>query len=185
MSTESSPSRFGRPGRPWRALRLPQDMREELSTGLGQIVSLGELSEELKGCEMLMAVGDMVSFTLLDNGFAPDLIVYDLKTERRTYTPLAEKLELYEGMHVKVNNPAGLITAELVDELSEALKRDVPTKLQVEGEEDLAALACAAMAPLGSCLMYGVPGKGMALLRIDERTAGLATTFIEKMEELD
>ncbi len=171
--------------RPKRALRLPQDMREELSTGLGQLVSLGELSGELSGCQMLLAIGDMVSFTLLDNGYAPDLIVYDLKTERRTYTPLAEKLELYEGIHVKVNNPAGLITAELVDELSKALKRDVPTKLQVEGEEDLAALACAAMAPLGSCLMYGVPGKGMALLRIDERAAGLATTFIEMMEELD
>jgi uncharacterized protein (UPF0218 family) len=78
-----------------------------------------------------------------------------------------------------------MITAELVGELDEALKRDVPTKLQVEGEEDLAALACAAMAPLGSCLMYGVPGKGMALLRIDGKSAGLASEFIERMEELD
>ena len=168
-----------------RALRLPSNMREQLSTGLGSIVNVDELSKELKGCEMLMAVGDMVSYTLLDNGFAPDLIVYDLKTERRTYTPLAEKLDLYEGVHVMVENPAGMITAELVDELSEALKRDVPTKLQVEGEEDLAALACAAMAPLGSCLMYGIPGQGMALLRIDEETAGRATAFIEAMEELD
>ena len=185
MSTESSPSRSGKLNRIKRALSLPESMREQLSTGLGSVVSIDELSKELKGCEMLMAVGDMVSFTLLEHGFAPDLIVYDLKTERRAYTSLAERLDLYECVHVKVNNPAGMITAELVGELDEALKRDVPTKLQVEGEEDLAALACAAMAPLGSCLMYGVPGKGMALLRIDERSAGLASEFIERMEELD
>ncbi len=185
MSTESSPSRFGRLKRPKRSLRLPIHMREQLSTGLGTIVGVDELSKELKGCEMLIAVGDMVSFTLLDNGFAPDLIVYDLMTERRTYTPLAERLDRYEGVHVRVENPAGQITVELMNELSAALKRDVPTKLQVEGEEDLAALACAAMAPLGSCLMYGIPGQGMALLRIDERSAGQATGFIEAMEELD
>ncbi|NLI73414.1 MAG: DUF359 domain-containing protein [Euryarchaeota archaeon] len=185
MSTEDSPSKFGRLKRPKGALRLPRSMREQLSTGLGHIVDIDNLSEELKGCKMLLAIGDMVSLTLLDNGYAPDLIVYDLKTERRTYTPLAEKLDLYEGIDVRVDNPAGLITAELVDELSEALKRDIPTKLMVEGEEDLAALACAAMAPLDSCLMYGIPGKGMAIMRIDTEIAGLATKFIEEMEELD
>lgn len=160
-------------------------MREQLSTVWGQMVRLDDLPKELKGCVMLMAVGDMVSYTLLENGIAPDLIVYDLKTERRTYTPLAEKLDQYGGVHVKVQNPAGQLTAELVRELGAAMERDVPTKLQVEGEEDLAALACAAMAPPGSCLMYGIPGRGMALLRVDEAAAGQARTFIGSMEELD
>jgi len=159
-------------------------MREQLSTGWGRLVGLGDLPKELKGCVMLMAVGDMVSHTLLENGFAPDLIVYDLQTERRTYTPLAEELDRYQGVHVKVKNPAGQITAELVRELGAAMERDVPTKLQVEGEEDLAALACAAMAPPGSCLVYGIPGKGIAMLRIDEEVAGQARTFIDAMEEL-
>jgi len=115
-----------------------------------------------------------------------DLIVYDLMTVRRDLYPrLAAKLDQYEGVHVKVKNPAGQITAELVSELSAAMNRNVPTKLQVEGEEDLAALACAAMAPLDSCLMYGIPGKGMALLRINEKSAGIARSFIKEMEELD
>jgi uncharacterized protein (UPF0218 family) len=149
------------------------------------LVGLEDLPSELEGCQLLMAVGDMVSYTLLDNGFEPDLVVYDLMTERRHYTSLIAKLEDMEGVSVKVTNPAGQITAELVQEIALALNRDVPTKLQVEGEEDLAALACTAMAPLGSCLMYGVPGKGMALLRIDQEAAGRARSMIYSMEELN
>lgn len=148
-------------------------------------MKIEDLSTELKGCQLLMAVGDMVSFTLLDNGFKPDLVVYDLITERKQYTSLAAKLGEMEGVNAKVSNPAGQITTELVHEIAQAINRDVPTKLQVEGEEDLAALACAAMAPLGSCLMYGVPGKGMALLRIDQDSAGRARSMIYSMEELN
>jgi uncharacterized protein (UPF0218 family) len=160
-------------------------MRAQLATGLGRLVGLDDLPSELEGCQLLMAVGDMVSFTLLDNGFEPDLVVYDLMTERRLYTSLIAKLKDMKGLDVKVTNPAGLITTELVQEIARAINRDVPTKLQVEGEEDLAALACAAMAPLGSCLMYGVPGKGMALLRIDQEAAGRARSMIYSMEELN
>jgi len=160
-------------------------MRAQLASGLGKMVGLEDLPAELEGCRFLMAVGDMVSFTLLDNGFKPDLVVYDLMTERRQYTSLIAKLDDMKGVSVKVANPAGQITAELVQEIARAIDRDVPTKIQVEGEEDLAALACAAMAPLGSCLMYGVPGKGMALLRIDEEAAGRARSMIYSMEELN
>lgn len=160
-------------------------MREELSTGFGHLVKLEGLAAEFEGCEMLMAVGDMVSFTLLENGYKPNLVIYDLKTERKHYTPLASKLVSLIGEDVVVRNPAGQITAELVRAISEALSRNVPTKLRVEGEEDLAALACAAMAPLGSCLMYGVPGKGMALVRIDQEVAGRARSMIYAMEELN
>jgi uncharacterized protein (UPF0218 family) len=160
-------------------------MRAQLATGLGRLVGLEDLPSELEGCQLLMAVGDMVSFTLLDNGFEPNLVVYDLMTERRLYTSLIAKLKDMEGVNVKVTNPAGQITTELVQEIARAINRDVPTKLQVEGEEDLAALACAAMAPLGSCLMYGVPGKGMALLRIDQEAAGRARSMIYSMEELN
>lgn len=160
-------------------------MRAQLATGLGRLVGLDDLPSELEGCQLLMAVGDMVSFTLLENGFKPDLVVYDLMTERRLYTSLIAKLKDMKGVNVKVTNPAGQITTELVQEIARAINRDVPTKLQVEGEEDLAALACAAMAPLGSCLMYGVPGKGMALLRIDQEAAGRARSMIYSMEELN
>jgi GTP-dependent dephospho-CoA kinase len=159
-------------------------MREQLATGMGRMLNIKDLPE-LKGCRPLMTVGDMVSFTLLDNGLEPDLVVYDLQTERRPYTSLMAKLEKMNGVDARVKNPAGQITTELVREIALALERNVPTKLLVEGEEDLAALACVAMAPLGSCLVYGVPGKGMAMIRVDEDAARQARSMIYSMEELN
>lgn len=185
MSTESSPSRYAELRCPRRGWRLPEKMREQLAAGFGRMVDIKGLSAEIKDCQLLMAVGDMVSFTLLDNGFEPDLVIYDLRTERRPYTSLTAKLDRMKGVDAKVANPAGQITTELVREIALALERNVPTKLLVEGEEDLAALACVAMAPLGSCLIYGVPGKGMAMLRVDEDAACQARSVIYSMEELN
>jgi uncharacterized protein (UPF0218 family) len=59
------------------------------------------------------------------------------------------------------------------------------TKLLVEGEEDLAALVCVALAPTGTCLVYGLPGQGMVLVRIDGETSKRAKSFIYAMEELN
>jgi uncharacterized protein (UPF0218 family) len=185
MSTGSSPSRSAKLKCPKRGWVLPENLRDALSKPFGKLITVEELPKELEGCKLLMTVGDRVSYTLLDNGYKPDLVVFDLKTERQIYTPLEQKLGSMKGEHVLVKNPAGYITAELVAEIGKALNRKVPTKIQVEGEEDLAALACAAMAPLGSCLIYGIPGKGMALVRIDAEVAGLARSTIYAMEELN
>ncbi|NLT36954.1 MAG: DUF359 domain-containing protein [Methanomassiliicoccus sp.] len=160
-------------------------MRAQLATGFGNLVPLEDLPAEMDGCKLLMAVGDMVSLTLLENGFTPDLVVYDLMTERRPFTSLTAKLRDMEGVDVKVANPAGQISAELVREIARAFDRNVPTKVLVEGEEDLAALVCAAMAPIGSCLVFGIPGKGMALLKIDQNAADQARSLIYSMEELN
>lgn len=160
-------------------------MRAQLATGFGNLVPIEDLTAELDGCKLLLAVGDMVSLTLLENGFTPDLVVYDLKTERRPFTSLTAKLKDMEGVDVKVANPAGQISAELVREIARAIDRNVPTKVLVEGEEDLAALVCAAIAPTGSCLIFGIPGKGMALLKIDQDKADQARSLIYSMEELN
>lgn len=160
-------------------------MRVKLATGFGDLVRVKDLLAEIRGCQMIMAVGDMVSFTLLENGIRPDLVVYDLMTERRPYTSLTAALGEMEGVDVTVKNPAGQISTELVHEIEQAFGRDVPTKLMVEGEEDLAALVCAALAPPGSCLIYGIPGKGMALVKVDEEMADQARSMIYSMEELN
>ncbi len=160
-------------------------MRAQLATGFGRLVSVDDLRAEVRGCKLLLAVGDMVSLTLLENGFKPDLVVYDLMTERRPYASLTAKLRDMEGADRKVVNPAGQISTELVREIAQALDRNVPTKLLVEGEEDLAALVCAAIAPLGSCLLFGIPGKGMALMEVDQENADQARALIYSMEELN
>jgi uncharacterized protein (UPF0218 family) len=90
-----------------------------------------------------------------------------------------------EGIDVRVKNKAGQITNELVQEITRAIDRSVPTKLLVEGEEDLAALVCAAIAPPGSCLIFGIPGKGMAMVKVDQEMSERARSMIYSMEELN
>jgi uncharacterized protein (UPF0218 family) len=57
-------------------------MREKLASGFGDQVLVQDPRTEVSGCKLLMAVGDMVSYTLLENGIRPDLVIYDLLTER-------------------------------------------------------------------------------------------------------
>ena len=145
------------------------------------MISLADLIAEHKACRSLSRGDRYRSLCWTGIGEA----IYDLKTERRPYTSLAAKLAQMKGIDAKVENPAGQITNELVREIASALERNVPTQHMVEGEEDLAALACVAMAPLGSCLVYGVPGKGMAMIRVDQEAVRQARSMIDSMEELN
>jgi uncharacterized protein (UPF0218 family) len=137
------------------------------------------------GCGQVISVGDMVSLTLLHYGIRPQLMVFDYRTERRDMARLREEVGRLDGENVKVGNPAGQITVGLVRELERALARPGPTNLQVEGEEDMAALVCAALAPEGSCLLYGLPGEGIVFVRVDGKVNNRAKALIYEMEELN
>jgi len=67
--------------------------------------------------------------------------------------------------------------------VQQAFKRVGTTKMQVDGEEDLAAPVCAALAPLGACLVYGMPKKGIVFVKIDEEVREQARSLINSMEE--
>ena len=56
--------------------------------------------------------------------------------------------------------------------------------IKVDGEEDLAAVACMVLAPYGTNIVYGWPGKGMKLVTTDEQVRKEAELLIEMMEEL-
>jgi len=81
-----------------------------------------------------------------------------------------------------VYNPQGLITPQLVKAVKDGLDQQGKVKLRVQGEEDLAALVCAAIAPAGSCLLYGLPGKGVVLVMTDAKVNQAAQELIRSME---
>ena len=72
---------------------------------------VGELSSPTK----LISVGDVTTFHLLEAGILPDICIVDNRTKRE---PVAKHVStrnmdtIYE--EVSVNNPAGLITDELI-----------------------------------------------------------------------
>ncbi len=149
------------------------------------MVGIEELLVEIEGCKLVITVGDMVSNTLLEKKVTPNIMIFDYKTERESYEPLRAKVEAMGGNTVTVENPAGLITRDLVREVKAAVSRREKTRMKVEGEEDLAALVCAALAPDGACMIYGLPKKGMVLLRIDGQAREKARSIIYEMEELN
>jgi uncharacterized protein (UPF0218 family) len=134
-------------------------------------------------CEKLITVGDVVSMTALKNGLKPKLMIYDLCTERRAMDQLGSMLRSVEGTQVRIANPPGHIVPEMVRGVQQAFRRVGATKMQVDGEEDLAAPVCAALAPLGSCMIYGMPKKGIVFVKIDEKVREQARSLINSMEE--
>jgi GTP-dependent dephospho-CoA kinase len=149
----------------------------------GSLVSEDEAVKDMRASTFSATVGDVVSLSMLDSGEQPDLMVYDLRTERKAMSELAEKLPSLPGMNVHVKNPAGRITPELVNAIEKALTQGEKVKLMVEGEEDLASLVIAALAPYGTRLFYGMPRKGIVSVHVDKNVRDKARELIDAMEE--
>ncbi|MBT4065599.1 MAG: pantetheine-phosphate adenylyltransferase [Euryarchaeota archaeon] len=113
----------------------------------------------------LIAVGDVSVATLLDMDIVPDIALVDGMTKR---TELEDKVDLSPfDVLIDSINPAGQITPSLIDSIDAALHNDQTTCIEVEGEEDLAPIIIHLLAPLGTNVIYGQPGKGV-VLRITE-----------------
>lgn len=150
---------------------------------LGEVMTESEAVKSAKRCRMVASVGDVVSLAMVQHGILPHLTIYDRTTERAPMTLLDRHLEAMPGINITVRNPPGRITPELVSAISTAMHSPEPTKLLVEGEEDLAGLVCAALGPDGSCLVYGLPKKGLAFVEIDGAVRENAKRMIYAMEE--
>jgi uncharacterized protein (UPF0218 family) len=155
-------------------------MRRHDNMPFGELMDENALISRLAGCHRLIAVGDVVSLTLVRHSIVPDVAIYDGQTERREMTGFAELVE----EDIKVHNPPGLITRDLLEAIETALRKEGPVYIRVEGEEDLATLACAALAPLGSCIVHGMPGEGVVLIKVDETVSVKAKEMMNQMEEL-
>jgi hypothetical protein len=160
-------------------------MRKLLNMPFGELMTESDAIAAAKRCGKVVSVGDVVSLALFQHGIVPHVTVYDMMTERHPMTQLDNHIKDLPGKEVMVRNPAGRITPDMVSAVSKAMYSDVPTRIKVEGEEDLAGLVCAALAPDNSCLVYGLPGKGMAVVKVDEKVRDNAKNMIYAMEESD
>lgn len=180
MSMGSSPSEFG-DDFPRHDLRLPEELREELSRQIGEMVPDEALEDRLKGCQKVVCVGDVVTMTLLRKNIEPDVAVFDYRTRRSKDESAKEKIAGMKGVLIKVQNPQGMITRELWHVMRDAVQGESRVKIEVAGEEDLAALVAIACSPGGTCVIYGLPGRGLMLVPVDDATRAFATSAIRRM----
>jgi len=160
---------------------IPEDKRELFKEPLGTLIEKNDL-KKLKG-KKLITVGDVVSLTVNRNGIRPDIAVYDGMTERREMTEFASLVKSKGWESVDAVNPAGTITAELANAVENALSGKKKITIRVIGEEDLAVIPCILLAPIGTDVIYGWPGKGMMLITTDEHIKKRTQELLENTEE--
>lgn len=162
-----------------RDLVLPDAKRGAFKEPIGREMDDAELDSFDSG-NILITVGDVVSLTFAEHGITPFLSVYDGMTERREMTGFARLVE--NEPKETVTNPAGRITAELAGTIRRCIEGSGGLVL-VDGEEDLALLPCILMAPEGSNIVYGWPGKCMMLITTDGSIRKKAMELMALMEE--
>jgi uncharacterized protein (UPF0218 family) len=139
---------------------------------------LGELASSTK----LISVGDVTTFHLLEAGIFPDICIVDNRTKRK---PVARHVStrnmdnVYE--EISVENPAGIITDELIKTLCEAFTSEKPIRIFVKGEEDLATLPVILLAPLGAVVLYGQPDEGVVFVKVTEEKKREIRALFEKL----
>jgi uncharacterized protein (UPF0218 family) len=149
-----------------RTRTVPESKRGLFKEPLGIPINENDLKKIDTG-KLLITVGDVVSLTVNRNGIRPDVAVYDGMTERHEMNAFGDLVKSKGWKNVEVTNPAGTITSELVDAVENALSGKEKITIRVIGEEDLAVMPCILLAPIGTNIIYGWPGKGMMLIATD------------------
>jgi len=162
-------------------LELPDDLRGAFKEPLGTVFTDPDALLAADGAGWpLVAVGDVVTAHLLDAGHQPHVAVIDGRTEREAVDESIRR-RLPEA-DVEVANPPATLSRALLDALRTALDRDEPTVIEVDGEEDLAALPAILATPAGGCVVYGQPGEGMVLVPATDESRSLARDLFTRMD---
>lgn len=169
--------------------RLPDDLRAELAKPFGPVLQDVDGAARAKKAAFVVAVGDVTTERLLEAGVVPRLVVVDHRTKRTTDTAAAdaavEELVKKGAPLVRVKNPAAVVTEALWDAVATALASAAGggcTVIEVDGEEDLAALPALALAPKGALVCYGQPDQGMVVVTVDDAVRAKVRRFLSKME---
>ena len=131
----------------------------------------------LGGAKKIITVGDATTERILSFGITPDIAVID-GVERRS--PRDHSIN-YPAKEIFCTNPAGMISDKAMEILQKALESSAPTRIKVQGEEDLLALPLFAMAPKGSVVLYGQPLEGIVLVKITEEKQNQANSLMVKI----
>ncbi len=139
-------------------------------------VTLQKISLALKGAKKVISVGDATTERLVSFGITPDVAVIDGK-ERRSKRDYPN----YKARELRCVNPSGVISKDAVAALQDALKLRPPTRVIVDGEEDLLALPIFTMAPIGSVVLYGQPLEGLVIVEITSAKQKQAKDLMDRI----
>jgi uncharacterized protein (UPF0218 family) len=163
------------------ALTLPKSLRPDLKTPMGAVYTdAGALLSAAS--EPVVAVGDIVTYHLLEAGYRPAVALVDERTKRTEVEASVRSAIGGFDREMAVGNPAGTVTGALLDALTDGLAADGTTLIRVDGEEDLAALPAVLAVPAGATVVYGQPNEGMVLVEATAERKREIRSLLERMD---
>ena len=163
---------------------LPENIRYKLKEQIGKLVDEKGLLKLIKNEKLIVSVGDMVTYTLLKNDINPNICVVDYFLERKeSSTEMKEKISSFGKEKIKIKNPSGTITDELWNAIKSSYDRieEGPFLIEVYGEEDLASLVSIYLAPPYATVIYGLPNKGVIVVKVTKEYKNKAKEILDRM----
>jgi GTP-dependent dephospho-CoA kinase len=155
-------------------LILPDHLRDAMRHPLGKVSrDTASITKQLESCPLIIAVGDIVTLSLLQINLPAAISIIDGRTRRHTLTKDENDQLLHSSNNIqRFNNAPATIHTRVVDGFRKAIKtylaRHKNQILQIHGEEDLLALPAMLLAPLGSIVLYGQVDLGVVVNEITE-----------------
>jgi len=165
-------------GRVW---VVPDALRPTLAEKYGPVYAGEDADRRIRALRVFGACGDRVVARALELGHPPLVGIVDYKTRRGEPIPRESYRALGARRTVRVANPAGQLTEKLRSAVRE-LAASGGGLLEVEGEEDLGALALVESLPLGATVIYGIPGEGVSFVLVDDVAKAHVRDLVAQME---
>lgn len=168
-----------------KSLLLPAEMRTKLREPIGFVTKdIHEILSKLGDAQMVISVGDIVTFSLAEVGAQADLSIIDFKTRRHALKEHEKALlRSLAALGADCTNQAGKIehkAAKMVlDAVDTFLKTGKKNIIKIEGEEDLLTLPAILSAPLGSLVIYGQYDEGAVAVTVTEEKKREVTVLVK------
>ena len=162
-------------------LRLPDDERHAFKEPLGALYR--DADALLAAVDPpIIAVGDVVTASLVGADHIPAVSVLDGRTERGPVSDaVGERTSALERA-LTVDNPPATITRAAAAAVTAAIAAHDPVCIGIDGEEDLLVVPAILVAPTGATVVYGQPGEGMVAVPVTESAVETVIGLLDRLE---
>ncbi|MFA5108047.1 MAG: DUF359 domain-containing protein [Candidatus Micrarchaeia archaeon] len=168
---------------------MDKKLREKLACPFGELTDANSVIKRLEAQKNLhlSIVGDESLHKMLCLGVEPQIAIYDNRCMRKSipieWKQKFEEFAIEKNVH-KIKNPAGKITKELEATIKKCLQKG-QSVIEIDGEEDLAALVLLANAREGMIILYGQPKRGMVWLEANMQKIKDAKKLMKEVKKSD
>jgi hypothetical protein len=155
---------------------VSEKIRKEISESNGELCSPEIILSRYAG-RTICSVGDVTTRNLISASVDLFLQVVDLKTKRKSDGSFSH----VEGS-LSVANPPGVITHDLFLAIRNVFEDGRKTRIEVDGEEDLAVIPIIFYSKLDTVIAYGIPDKGMACLEVTQSLKEKIDDLLKRMD---